>query len=85
MTITVSTIPTKTRSTYKSTSKPYRKLLRRACEKSFNDIGYRLGVRTDGKWVATPMFGRGLSDLTFDDIHFAKAWLVKAGAFKEVC
>ena len=83
MTITVSTIPTKARSTYKSMPKPYRKLLRQACEQSFSDIGYRLGVRTDGKWIASPIIGKGLSDLVFDDIHFAKAWLVKVGAFKE--
>lgn len=84
MTITVSKAPTtKSRTSYKQIPKPYRKVLRRNCEVSFNDIGYRFGVRTDGKWVATS-FVSDLPDLTFDDIHFAKAWLVKAGAFKEV-
>ena len=77
MTITVSSIP----STKPALS--YKKRLRRNCEVSFNDLGYRFGIRTDGVWVASS-FVSDMPDLKFTDIHFAKAWLVKAGAFKEV-
>lgn len=75
MTITVSTTPSTPTLTYKQR-------LRRNVDASFDAIGYRFGTQ-GGKFTAVPSYDR-LPSLKFDDLHFAKAWLVRAGAWKEV-
>jgi len=58
---------------YKNMTKTERKELRAYLERQFKKIGYLIGIRTDGAWIATP-YGEG-EDLKFKDIFDAEKFI----------
>lgn len=58
---------------YKNMTKTERKELRAFLECQFRKIGYLIGIRTDGAWIATPL-GEG-EDLVFKDIFDAEKFI----------
>lgn len=58
---------------YKNMTNTERKELREYLERQFKKIGYLIGIRTDGAWIATP-YGEG-EDLEFKDIFDAEKFI----------